>query len=44
LSELAPGLTGVWQLYVQIPEGAPSGALPVTIWYEGRLVGSAAVE
>ena len=34
-SGLAPGLTGVWQINVLIPEDAPAGELPVTISYEG---------
>ncbi len=34
-SGLAPGQTGVWQINVLIPEGAPSGRVPVTISYEG---------
>lgn len=34
-SGLAPGLTGVWQINVLVPENAPAGKLPVTISYEG---------
>jgi uncharacterized protein (TIGR03437 family) len=34
-SGLAPGQTGVWQINVLIPEGAPAGRVPVTIFYEG---------
>lgn len=35
-SGLAPGLTGVWQINVLIPEDAPAGKAPVTISYEGE--------
>ncbi|HYM11273.1 MAG TPA: hypothetical protein VEU62_11100 [Bryobacterales bacterium] len=34
-SGLAPGLKGVWQINVLIPEGAPTGTAPVAISYEG---------
>ncbi|HYM11736.1 MAG TPA: hypothetical protein VEU62_13455 [Bryobacterales bacterium] len=34
-SGLAPGLTGVWQINVLIPNAASAGAVPVTINYEG---------
>ncbi|MBI3698807.1 MAG: hypothetical protein HY238_28710 [Acidobacteria bacterium] len=34
-SGLAPGLTGVWQINVLIPEGTPAGKVPVTVSYEG---------
>ena len=34
-SGLAPGLKGVWQINVRIPDGARSGKVPVTIVYEG---------
>ena len=35
-SGLAPGLTGVWQINVLVPEDAPAGKAPVTILYEGQ--------
>ena len=34
-SGLSPGLTGVWQINVLVPEDAPRGRIPVTINYEG---------
>ncbi|HYM11735.1 MAG TPA: hypothetical protein VEU62_13450, partial [Bryobacterales bacterium] len=34
-SGLAPGLTGVWQINVLIPNAASVGSVPVTINYEG---------
>jgi hypothetical protein len=34
-SGLAPGLKGVWQVEVLVPEGAPVGKLPVSVTYEG---------
>ena len=34
-SGLAPGLKGVWQINVRIPDGVQSGKVPVTIAYEG---------
>lgn len=43
-SGLAPGLTGVWQINVEVPEGAPSGRIPVEITYAGENVTSVDVE
>ena len=34
-SGLAPGLKGVWQINVLVPENAPTGRVPVAISYEG---------
>ena len=34
-SGLAPGLKGVWQINILIPEGAPTGSVPVSITYDG---------
>jgi uncharacterized protein (TIGR03437 family) len=34
-SGLAPGLEGVWQINVRIPDGVSPGKIPVTIFYEG---------
>ena len=34
-SGLAPGLTGVWQVNVVIPDQAPAGKVPVSVSYEG---------
>ena len=34
-SGLAPGLEGVWQINVRIPDGVSPGKVPVTIFYEG---------
>jgi uncharacterized protein (TIGR03437 family) len=34
-SGLAPGLQGVWQINVLIPDNAPAGRVPVNISYEG---------
>lgn len=43
-SGLAPGLTGVWQINILIPEEAPTGrSVPVTIAYDGREVRSVAI-
>jgi len=40
-SGLAPGLRGVWQLNIQIPENAPTGeAVPLTVGHEGREIRS----
>jgi uncharacterized protein (TIGR03437 family) len=42
-SGLAPGLTGVWQINVLLPEGTPSGRVPVSISYEGADLKSVSV-
>lgn len=34
-SGLAPGLPGVWQINIELPEESPAGPVPVTISYEG---------
>jgi uncharacterized protein (TIGR03437 family) len=39
-SGLAPGLKGVWQINVLIPDGAPAGSAPVIIHYDGNEVTS----
>jgi uncharacterized protein (TIGR03437 family) len=40
-SGMAPGLTGVWQINVLIPDETPSGnSVPVTVLHEGRQVKS----
>ncbi len=35
-SGLAPGLKGVWQINIRVPEGARAGKQPVAISYEGQ--------
>ena len=35
-SGLAPGLRGVWQIDVRVPDGAASGDVPVSITFEGQ--------
>jgi uncharacterized protein (TIGR03437 family) len=42
-SGLAPGLTGVWQINVLIPEGTPSGRVPVSVSYDGEELKSVSV-
>jgi uncharacterized protein (TIGR03437 family) len=43
-SGLAPGLEGAWQLNVLLPEGVPTGTIPVTIVYEGEELGSIPIQ
>ncbi len=43
-SGMAPGLTGVWQINVRIPEGAPAGdQTAVEVSYDGRVLVQRAV-
>jgi len=35
-SGLAPGLKGVWQINIRVPEGTRAGKLPVLISYDGQ--------
>ena len=39
-SGLAPGLKGVWQINVIVPDQAPAGKVPVTVSYQGYVLRS----
>jgi uncharacterized protein (TIGR03437 family) len=43
-SGLAPGLTGVWQINIQVPYGLPAGRVPVVVSYGGAEMGPTEVE
>lgn len=43
-SGLAPGLNGVWQINVLVPEESPAGKVPVAVSYEGQEVRSVDIE
>lgn len=43
-SGLAPGLKGVWQVNVLVPDGAPAGSVPVTMTYEGDIINALMIQ
>ena len=43
-SGLAPGMTGVWEIRVRVPELAPAGRVPVSVSYDGQTLRSTDVE
>jgi len=43
-SGLAPGLSGVWQINVRVPEGVPPGLAAVEISYDGQHLNSVGID
>ncbi len=43
-SGLAPGLSGVWQINVRVPEGVPPGLAAVEISYDGQHLNSLGID